>query len=81
MHALSHRSHSAHFIFSHLCNLAHDLGGRLEAKLVTSSVYEGVQGLTLGLAVEVKRNKNYYYEQLASVYATHDYTTHYIFNM
>lgn len=48
-------AHTQHiFIFSHLCNLAHDLGGRLEAELVTSSVYEGVQGLTLGLAVEVK---------------------------
>ena len=27
---------------SHLCDLAHDLGRRLEAELVTSSVYEGV---------------------------------------
>lgn len=42
---------------SHLCYLAHDLGRRLEAELMTSSVYEGVQGLPLRLAVKMKRKK------------------------
>lgn len=36
----------------HLSDLTHDLGRRLEAELVTSSMYEGVQGLSLCLAVK-----------------------------